>query len=151
MIRSSQSCRSHSQRSLSLCLLTLLLISAPAHAEDECSNPQSHGTMVKCASNDQLKLEAVLNSKYNDVLNKLPIKKNLLADWPEVRKQFVQGQKGWLSFRKHDCAALFVANGLGQMRVLDELGCINDRTTKRINELNEWIKWLDQMSTELSD
>ncbi len=100
--------------------------------------------MVSCASAELKLLDKLLSDKYEQVLSKIPRNKNELADWPEMRRHFINGQKQWTRFRQEDCASLFVANGIGQIRVLEDLSCFKRHNERRMEDLDKWLQWFQE-------
>ncbi|MET0380180.1 MAG: lysozyme inhibitor LprI family protein, partial [Spongiibacteraceae bacterium] len=106
--------------------LALLLAAASAHALD-CKNAVTTPDMNACAAREQKEVEADLNRVYQRVL------KTVSA--PKVRTQFVAAQRLWVKFREADCQTVYQQHADGSMRTLVYLGCMQNRATTRIKEL----------------
>jgi uncharacterized protein YecT (DUF1311 family) len=120
--------------------IALMLVSTYCLAD--CSNPQSTGAMVDCLRTDYKQSSNALERKYHAVLSIMPVQKNESMDWPEARRLFIKGQSEWSAFRENDCKSYFIANGIGQMRVIDELSCLHRHTLRRNEDLDKWLTWL---------
>ncbi len=118
----------------------LMLFSTTCQADETCAEAQSHSMMVSCANADFKLIDKSLSDKFEQVLSKIPGKRNDSVDWPKMRRHLINGQKQWTIFRQEDCASLFVANGIGQIRVLEELSCLKRHTERRIEDLDKWLQ-----------
>jgi uncharacterized protein YecT (DUF1311 family) len=122
-----------------LCLSILLLLAAPAIAQDDppdCANQMDQSTMTRCAGIDFEKADAELN-----------------RIWPDLKKDAQDGdaeafegnggyldalmasQRAWLAYRDAECAWQgFEARG-GSMEPMLVNACLAEKTTARIKEL----------------
>ena len=60
------------------------------------------------------------------------------VDFPTLKRQFIEAQRQWLSFRDKECEAWYLINQAGAQRNIDHLACLRDRTADRVQQLQRW-------------
>lgn len=105
---------------LSSCFLIL-----PAHAADDCADPQDQTTLTMCAGKDFEKADAKLNADYKQIMARL--KGNA-----DATKLLVTAQRSWVAFRDAEC--LFQASAVsgGTIYPMIVAMCQTDLTNERV-------------------
>jgi uncharacterized protein YecT (DUF1311 family) len=114
-------------------------------APDPCDDPMTQSAMNMCAFQDYQRADEALNAIWPRIREAAKRRdENAYSDedrglWEAV----LEGQRGWLTYREHHCAAEgFVVRG-GSMEPLLVSGCKAGLTNKRVDQL-------DMLLSELS-
>lgn len=105
----------------------------------DCENPSTTIEMNSCAKIELDKLEVKLNAVYSRVL--IIMDQQSKDQWNrserslDLKSKMINSQRLWVKFRKADCGTTYDIWAEGTIRGQMYLGCMLDRTNKRIGEL----------------
>ena len=122
------------------CLLLGLVASTVPAAQpaDPCKTQSNTPEINACLKQEFDAADLELNRVYRALLRRIDATRAPDVDHLAVRKLLVEGQRNWVAFRKNDCMALYKLYEGGSIRNAQYLGCMADRTEKRIAELKDW-------------
>jgi len=123
---------------LRLICAVLLLASGRAAALD-CANALTTPDINECASVEQKKVEARLNTTYKTVLAYLdhadPIIKD---DAASAKLKLIEAQRAWIKFREADCQAQYEFNASGTIRTVLWISCMQAHAEQRTRDLESF-------------
>lgn len=123
------------KRTAPLWVAAPLLLAAPAVYALDCAKAETTLEINDCAQQKQEAVERKLNTVYRQMLKQIDEVSAENPDKKDLRKQFVQAQRLWISFREADCKAMYTYWMDGSIRNLRYLGCMQDHAEQRIKEM----------------
>jgi uncharacterized protein YecT (DUF1311 family) len=118
-------------------LLLLLISAGPAAADTTCKDidPLFDSEGASCAAQELKQADAELNKVYKAVLAELDSGAETNPGTKEAKRQLIDAQRAWVSFRDSDCGAVYSYYQDGTVRVSAELSCELQRTRERTQQL----------------
>lgn len=115
-------------RHVFLCLTTIFMTPAIAHAQD-CDSATDQQSLDACASQGFEKSDAALNEIYKQISSNL-------ANDPDKKAMLVAAQRNWIAFRDSECA--FAASGVagGSVYPMIHAMCLDSLTQARTEQLS---------------
>jgi uncharacterized protein YecT (DUF1311 family) len=139
-VQSTQTTQSGHDVTKSLCLTLFLLAFNLARAQDPCVTQRNTLEMNQCATQTLKKADAELNAVYRKVILKFSTPDEPGIPYSEFKKQIVDAQRAWITFRDKDCNAVLAINSPGTISFVIQAGCLQSRTEHRTTELSEYLK-----------
>ncbi len=120
-------------------ILLLLPFFASAQNQNPCQTQRNTIEINDCAKLTLAEKDKALNAAYQKLLGSLVAEdKTDKANYADVRKQLVEAQRAWISYRDNDCKAKYTLYEMGTIRGAVYWGCMIERTEQRTSELQRW-------------
>jgi uncharacterized protein YecT (DUF1311 family) len=126
--------------------LAIIIAILPSHSgaqpksTDPCETQSNTVEINQCLSNQLKARDKSLNSAYKELLKRLDKSDpSSGVDYPRARRQLVEAQRAWISFRDNDCSGRVVLYEGGSIRGAVYTGCLIAHTERRTNDLRRWM------------
>lgn len=120
-------------------ILLFLPFAAPAQNENPCQTQRNTIEINECAKLTLAEKDKALNAAYQKLLKSLVAEdKADKTNYADVRKQLLEAQRSWISYRDNDCKAKYTLYETGTIRGAVYWSCMIERTEQRTSELEQW-------------
>ena len=125
---------------LSISIL-LLPLATSAQPENPCQTQRNTLEINECARITLAEKDKALNAAYQKLLKSLVADdKADTTDYVAVRRQLLEAQRAWITYRDNDCRAKYTLHETGTIRGAVFLSCLIERTEQRTRELGRWVE-----------
>ncbi|SFC35492.1 Uncharacterized protein conserved in bacteria [Pragia fontium] len=122
----------------------LLALSLNVSAEElDCNNVITTPDINACAQMELDKVEKQLNQTYQKVMALINKPDEESIPYAEVKRNLLESQRAWVTFRKKDCDALYALYSGGTIRGVVYLGCMREHAVKRTEDLKGYISYFE--------
>lgn len=112
----------------------------------DCGNENSMAKVTECAVADQKKVDAELNTRYQQVLASV---QSTVAGLPpeetrkdkDVSRTLISAQKAWEKFREADCRARYARNVERTIAPVIRINCMRDHAMQRMKDLEVYEQY----------
>lgn len=122
-----------------LYVVALSVFSLNANAELDCKNAMNTLEINACAEQEQQLVEKKLNQTYQAVMQMMSQPDLPSMSFAAVKKDLLESQRAWITFRKKDCDALYDFYIDGSIRNVVYISCMQKHAERRIDDLDRYL------------
>ncbi|WP_157953017.1 lysozyme inhibitor LprI family protein [Limnobaculum parvum] len=115
------------------------VFSLNVYAELDCNNAMNTLEINACAEQEQQKVEQKLNQTYKAVMQMMSQPDLPGMSFAAVKKDLLESQRAWITFRKKDCDALYDFYIDGSIRNVVYISCMKKHAERRIDDLDRYL------------
>jgi uncharacterized protein YecT (DUF1311 family) len=116
--------------------ISFFIISNASAADFRCRDGEMDW---ECANREAAVAERKLNTTYRELLARMTASKN--SDQRDARKQLIESQRIWVTFRDADCAAYESYTAPSTSRAALAISCTTEHAKARTEQLKAFDGW----------